>query len=88
LLAWRDTGVFPAQYNVHLMEAMPYDPMLCFEEVAPIFDRPVGVESREYDLVPLRNGLHWLAVFEADGCPSGASQPDDSRMDPALFCAR
>jgi hypothetical protein len=88
ILAWAvlDIRVYPARYNVLLMEGMALPDGDCFRVVGPVFDQPSGTTSRSYD-VPVSLGRPtWLAVHETDGCMGDASVSDSSADDIALRC--
>lgn len=88
ILAWDvvDVLVFPARYNVLLMEGARLPDGDCFRVVGPVFDQPSGTTSRSYDL-PVGPGRPvWLAVYETDGCMGDASVSDSSADDVALRC--
>jgi hypothetical protein len=85
-LSWAVLSGFPGRFNVHYMEAERYDPSYCFQDIAPIRDRPIGVTQRSYDMPVSPGRPLWMAVFEQDGCPSANSIDDSSSNDPLLGC--
>lgn len=74
-----DGDLFPQRYNVHVIDGDRFGGTACFSAGAPVLDVVVGETSRSYDLPAGGVGkVLWLKVFETDGCPAGASLPDDS----------
>ena len=81
-----DIRVFPARYNVLLMEAGALPPGDCFRVVGPVFDQPSGSTSRLLDMPIPGGGCLWFALYETDGCGGDASVADSNSDDLALSC--
>lgn len=87
-LTWdrNDPVIFPAVYNLHLVDASTFHEGACFLAQAPVVYRVVGVTATAFDLPVSQGRPAWFAVHETDGCASGASIVDESADDPALAC--